>query len=211
VYKKNEEQENVRVKKKILIYNRTMFSFLKKKPKNEVVRLVCLVTSYAVTAAVVKNYHKLGTVQQPVILFSCESIIPSRHTSNLVLLEVAVAEALRSVLNRCRTHTPMYDELICTIGEPWVMSTTRSAHLEKREAFSITQKLVNDLVAREKKLFEQEIVRTYADKEGVGLLQVSQPVIDANGLDVARMPNDVLAIAGTYLKSKISAKNLPTS
>jgi hypothetical protein len=36
-------------------------------------------------------------------------------------------------------------------------------------------------------------------------------VVDANGLDVAKMPNDVLAVAGTYLKSKITAKNLPTS
>lgn len=35
--------------------------------------------------------------------------------------------------------------------------------------------------------------------------------VDANGLDMAKMPNDVLAVAGTYLKSKITAKNLPTS
>ena len=35
--------------------------------------------------------------------------------------------------------------------------------------------------------------------------------VDANGLDMAKMPNDVLEIAGTYLKSKITAKNLPTS
>lgn len=36
-------------------------------------------------------------------------------------------------------------------------------------------------------------------------------VVDANGLDLAKMPADVLAVAGTFLKSKISAKNLPTS
>lgn len=35
--------------------------------------------------------------------------------------------------------------------------------------------------------------------------------VDVNGLDMAKMPNDVLAIAGTYLKSKVTAKNLPTS
>lgn len=36
-------------------------------------------------------------------------------------------------------------------------------------------------------------------------------VIDANGLDVSRTPLQVLAIAGTYIKTKINASNLPTS
>jgi hypothetical protein len=36
-------------------------------------------------------------------------------------------------------------------------------------------------------------------------------VVDANGLELSRDPNAVLNIASTYLKSKLSAKNLPTS
>ncbi|MBC7904347.1 MAG: ferritin-like domain-containing protein [Gemmatimonadaceae bacterium] len=36
-------------------------------------------------------------------------------------------------------------------------------------------------------------------------------VIDVNGLDKSRTPNEVLAIAGTYIKTKINASNLPTS
>jgi len=36
-------------------------------------------------------------------------------------------------------------------------------------------------------------------------------VVDANGLELSREPNAVLNIASTYLKSKLSAKNLPTS
>ena len=35
--------------------------------------------------------------------------------------------------------------------------------------------------------------------------------IDANGLDGARTPAAVLAIAGTYVKTKLNASNLPTS
>jgi hypothetical protein len=34
---------------------------------------------------------------------------------------------------------------------------------------------------------------------------------DANGLDMARTPAEVLAIAGTYVKTKLDASNLPTS
>jgi hypothetical protein len=36
-------------------------------------------------------------------------------------------------------------------------------------------------------------------------------VIDGNGLDVIRMPADVLAIAKTYIKSPLNASNLPTA
>ena len=35
--------------------------------------------------------------------------------------------------------------------------------------------------------------------------------IDGNGLDVARLPMDVLAIAGTYITNQINASNLPAS
>ena len=35
--------------------------------------------------------------------------------------------------------------------------------------------------------------------------------LDANGLDMARTPAEVLAIAGTYVKTKLNANNLPTS
>ncbi|MDQ2863528.1 MAG: ferritin-like domain-containing protein [Bacteroidota bacterium] len=36
-------------------------------------------------------------------------------------------------------------------------------------------------------------------------------VVDSNGLDVARSPNDVLAIAGAFIKTKLDASHLPTS
>lgn len=36
-------------------------------------------------------------------------------------------------------------------------------------------------------------------------------IIDSNGLDKAKMPSEVLATAGKYLKSKLNASNLPTS
>jgi hypothetical protein len=36
-------------------------------------------------------------------------------------------------------------------------------------------------------------------------------VIDANGLDVSRTPNEVLQIASAFLTSKLNASNLPTS
>ena len=39
----------------------------------------------------------------------------------------------------------------------------------------------------------------------------STDVVDSNGFDVSRTPGQVLSIAGTYVKTKINASNLPTS
>ncbi|HEY5370474.1 MAG TPA: ferritin-like domain-containing protein [Hanamia sp.] len=36
-------------------------------------------------------------------------------------------------------------------------------------------------------------------------------VVDSNGLDGARTPDEVLSIAGAYIKTKLDASNLPTS
>jgi hypothetical protein len=35
--------------------------------------------------------------------------------------------------------------------------------------------------------------------------------IDANGLDLARTPGEVLTLAASFVKTKINASNLPTS
>jgi hypothetical protein len=35
--------------------------------------------------------------------------------------------------------------------------------------------------------------------------------VDENGLDLERMPKEVLSIAGTFIKTKLNANNLPTS
>ena len=35
--------------------------------------------------------------------------------------------------------------------------------------------------------------------------------LDSNRLDMARTPDEVLSIAGAYIKTKLNASNLPTS
>src|SRR5699024_10951184 len=39
----------------------------------------------------------------------------------------------------------------------------------------------------------------------------SMDAVNAMGLDMARTPNEVLSIAGAFLKTKLNASNLPTS
>lgn len=46
---------------------------------------------------------------------------------------------------------------------------------------------------------------------GPGTAFANSEVVNAQGLDLARNPSDVLAIASAFLKTKINANNLPTS
>lgn len=181
MYKNNEPDRIRRVKTFFLIYNGPMFSFLKKKPKEEITSLVTLVTSYGVIGAVVKQFIKPGSVEKPVVLFSCESLTPLSQGIHEGYLRGTLSHTLKQTIRKCRDYMPAYDQLVCSIGEPWVSSMTRVAHLEKREPFVVTKKLIEDLIIRETKLFEQETIRNYTGREEVGILEVSKPLIDANG------------------------------
>jgi hypothetical protein len=58
--------------------------------------------------------------------------------------------------------------------------------MERKRNFTIKQKTIDDLVERETKLFEQETLRKYEGREEIGLLEISQPWIDAHGYRVTK-------------------------
>ncbi|MBA2501071.1 MAG: ferritin-like domain-containing protein [Chitinophagaceae bacterium] len=53
------------------------------------------------------------------------------------------------------------------------------------------------------------LIRELLDTSGTAFANAE--VVDAMGLDVSRMPSEVLQIASAFLKTKINASNLPTS
>ena len=167
-----------------------MFSFLKKAPKDETTTLVCLVTGYSVAGAIVKTFATPGSVAAPVVLFSCEELLPLRHGRNRVALEILAEDSAKRVLNRCRSFMPVADSLVCVLGEPWISTVSRTAHIEKREAFAVTQKLVDDLVVRESRLFQQDAARDFDGQEEVDLVESSRPLIDVNGYRVFAAASD---------------------
>lgn len=185
-----------------------MFSFLNKKPQEQT-HIVVMVTSSTITAAVVRVFKAADATRKPVVLFSCESIIPIRN-NQADYRDDTVRQGLRTVLNKCRTYYPVYQHIYCCVGEPWILSSTRTAHLEKKESFAVTQKLIDDLVVRETKLFEQEIARDYANQEPVGLLEVSRPLVDANGYRVHHIHGIKASTIDVHLTFSIVSLRLAT-
>ncbi len=161
-----------------------MFSWLKKTPRDRTA-CIAVVTSYGVTSAVVRHYAGEGTLSQPLVLFSCDEPIPDYHLGDAHRIEELALASLRRTLESCRGFYGTPDRLVCVLGEPWVQSFSRTTHVEKSGDFKVTRSLVDDAVTRESRLFEQEIVRDFADTEEVGIVDISEPLVDINGYRVS--------------------------
>jgi hypothetical protein len=160
-----------------------MFSFLKNKPKEERTVCVLMVNSYSVTAAVVRTYHREGAVTKPVVLFSCEEKIQHHHAGGGAFDHLVIKE-IKKVLEKCRQVHGNYDKISCSIGEPWAMTKAREIIIEKPKAFKVTQKILDEAIARDVRLFEQEAVRDYAKNEEWGMMHSSHPIVTINGYRV---------------------------
>ena len=169
-----------------LIYTNCMFSFLQKNSRKEEVTLcVYTVNSYAVSAAVVRTYHREGATPKPVVLFSYEEKIPLYHKRDAETLEQLIFTHTKNVLGKCRSFHANFDRVVCTIGEPWVTTFSRSVHFEKKEPFKITQKVIDEMVARDMRLFEQEVIRDYRSLEEMGVVGTVVPAVDVNGYRIS--------------------------
>lgn len=161
-----------------------MISRLFKTLPTEQTWCVCSVGSYTVSAAVVRIYHRPGSITKPIVLFSCEQVIPLYYENNIEALEKFVFSATHTVLEQCRSYYGNFDKLVCTIGEPWASAFPRSIHIEKTNTFKVVAPTIDDAIIRETRLFEQEIFRDFGDGEPLGIIGVSKPLIDINGYRV---------------------------
>jgi len=157
-------------------------SFFSKK-STEKNHLVCVITSYAAIASVVRMYHGEGATGHPVVLFSHFEMIENRHGRNVAMLNESACQAMARAIGVCKKSRPDFDQLICAIGEPWITTMSRSVHLEKKDPLLVTKKIIDDLVSRDKKLFEIDIARDFPGRD-IELVQSSRPVVWINGYQV---------------------------
>ncbi len=163
---------------------KTLGDFFKKKPKEESTICVCVVTSYSVIGSVVRVFNREGAVASPVVLFSCEEKTSVRHTIDDIEVERVVVANSKKVLEKCRAFQGVFDRVVYVIGEPWATSSVRSLHIERAKPFKVTQKTVEEAVARDMKLFESEIEREFYG-ESVAIIETAKPVINVNGYRVS--------------------------
>lgn len=159
-----------------------MFSFSKKKQTENEIICVSVITSYSITSSIVRLFKSENNANaRPVVLFSCEEILPTYHNREASRLLDIVLFHLKKTLEQCRSFGGNVDRLICTLGEPWVFTRARLIHLEKMDSFPVTQKIVDEMIARDLKLFEQEILADFGNENGMSLVGTSKPRVELNG------------------------------
>jgi hypothetical protein len=157
-----------------------MFSFLKKH-KEETTTCICLVTGSVVTGSVVRTYQRRDAVAEPIVLFSCEEEISADYGDSREVIDILVQKAMLRVLEKCRSYYGSFDAMKCIIGEPWVVTKYRKITIEKNSPFTVTQKIIDEAIQRDMRLFEQETLRDFEDKEEVAIVDISKPVFFING------------------------------
>lgn len=146
------------------------------------------VSSARAVAAVVKRYHGDESVDRPVVLFTERVDIESRHAGDDALLAEYAGAATRRALDACRAwlaahHGGAFETITCAIGEPWIATIMRTVHIEKPKPISFTQKMIDEAVVRDRKVFEAEISdRATAEVE---IVQAVRMAYDINGYRVA--------------------------
>jgi hypothetical protein len=163
---------------------KTLGDFFKKKPKEELTICVCAVTSYSVTGAVVRVFNREGAVSVPVVLFSCEEKTSVRNLIDEDGLEISVISHAKKVLEKCRSFHGVFDRIVYVVGEPWTNTTVRSMRIERSKPFKVTTKMIDEAIARDKKLFESEIERNFSG-ESIAIIETAQPVVNINGYRVS--------------------------
>jgi hypothetical protein len=162
-----------------------MFSFWRKTSKQETTLCVLTVTSYAATGAVVRIFGGEGVVAAPVVLFSCQETLPLRHDFDPLRVRQSAIEATSRALEQCRKFNSTFDKVVLSIGEPWIMTHHRTMRREKQVPFTFTRAMIDEMVSRDRRLFEQELVHEYGDAEPISVIEISDPVCDANGYRVS--------------------------
>lgn len=103
------------------------------------------------------------------------------------------------------------DKIICFLESPWYAAQVRTVTMSKRAAFSVTEKLVQDLIKKETELFEREYVRESNDV----LIERAIASIKLNGYTVtdpyAQKASEleiglVLSVSPQEILSKIQAE-----
>ncbi|MFA6325087.1 MAG: hypothetical protein WCX46_02565 [Candidatus Paceibacterota bacterium] len=151
--------------------------FRKSKKKNNFT-LVFDIGSASVGAALFET-QKNGI---PKIIYSVRDIIPIQDHidfSNFMFLTIKTLQIVAAKI--CLAHLGAPDRIFCTLSSPWYASQTRVINFSKSNSFLFNEKLANNLINKEIKLFEKEYVNKEEDLNNVKILELKNIQTVLNG------------------------------
>ena len=98
----------------------------------------------------------------PKIIFSAKEPIPLEENIDVdrfLLLTIKSLEAVLNKIHKAGLGAP--EKIFCVLSSPWYISEARIINLKKNTPFIFTEKLADDLIQKEIKLFEEEHLIKY--------------------------------------------------
>lgn len=121
----------------------------------------------------------------PVILYTVRKQITVKENIDFQRFLYLMADALDSVLMELAKQRNVHpDEIFCILSSPWYTSTTHFMKVKKNEAFTVTRKMIDDLVNKKVSMISDDIVKKKKIAGGVPrVIDVQSVQIKLNGYE----------------------------
>jgi len=155
-----------------------MSFFFKNKEKDKFIFVLDIRSSSVGGAVFLMSENKA-----PKIVFTVREKIPLIEKVNLNKFLALTLKSLDNVLNKIHQQGFQYPKkIICSLSSPWYLSQTRIISYTKNTPFIFNNKLADDLIEKDIKLFESEYLKKYRYlNNGIKLLEFKNMKILLNG------------------------------
>jgi cell division ATPase FtsA len=153
-----------------------IFSMFSKRKKEKVLLIDIGSGSVTVSIAIFSN-------DVPMIVANLSSDIPVLPDVDLSAFEQAMKNSLDAMFGKMReAHMLLPDRIRVHLSSPWFASQVRTAKMSRPAPFVVSKTLMNDMLARELKSFEDEEMAKEAQKgEPVRVLESKTLQVKLNG------------------------------
>ncbi|MBP6856491.1 MAG: hypothetical protein KBC42_00835 [Candidatus Pacebacteria bacterium] len=133
-----------------------LFSHSRKEPH---IALLIDIGSGSVGASLISySYTKDGTLEKPVVLYALRKSFTLTASASYDQLITLMRKNLREILGTIHdVKLGIPDKVYTVLSAPWYTSQTRTIVYNKKPAFVVSEKLVNDLVKKEIDFFKETV------------------------------------------------------
>lgn len=156
--------------------------FSKLKEKGELV-LVFNIGSSSVDGA----FFEVQSSGIPKIIFSVQELIKIEEKIDIDNFSLSMMKILEVVVNKIyKAGLGAPSQIFCVLSSPWCVSQTRIINLKKNTPFVFTEKLADELIKKEIKLFEEEHALKYGNSDNrVQMIELKNIKIMLNGYETS--------------------------
>ena len=127
----------------------------------------------------------------PKIIFSAKELTKIEEKVDIDNFSLSMMKSLEIVAEKIyKAGLGAPSQIFCVLSSPWCVSQTRIINLNKNTPFVFTEKLADELIQKEIKLFEEEHTLKYGNSnDRVRMIELKNIKITLNGYEVSQSLN----------------------